>query len=240
MSAINFFNKPKIKGVDFKKVSIGVLCFLCISCKERKQNEEEKQSENLVKKQVQLQQEANIETKGSIQVFYISYDSIKSNKTEKISIINKGLHADFKRYKFDKDSNELRDLKKIRERSKSKGFLKTLARDFKNKDFLEVSSVHYSYIVPEDNKRSGHISVEQWDFKDPQKAKSCFESLKRYNEVEIYFKTINWIWVHQGNTIFLVFALDYQVTDKEMQRIKQEIINVIKPSGEYQTVQFYE
>jgi len=120
------------------------------------------------------------------------------------------------------------------------GFLKMLATDFKNKNFLDVTAIHYSYMVPENNKKSSHISVEQWDFEDQQKAKSCFESLKKYEEATIHFKTINWIWVYQGNKIYLVSASDYQVISKEMQDIKQEIINVIKPSGEYQTVQFYE
>ncbi|WP_438712372.1 hypothetical protein ACSTS3_08370 [Aquimarina muelleri] len=211
-----------------------------ISCKERKQNEEGKHSENIIKQEVELQQEANLETKDSIQVFHISYDSIKSNKTEKITAINKGLYSDFKGYQFDKDPNELRDLKKIREWSKSKGFLKTLTKDFKNNDFLEISSIYYSYVEPRNEESPSRISIEEWEFKNSQKAKSCFESLKKYEDATIHFKTVNWIWVYQDNTIYLVFALDYQVTGKEMQRIKQEIINAIKPTGEYETVQFYE
>ena len=94
--------------------------------------------------------------------------------------------------------------------------------------------------MPSNNIKSGYITLEEWYFKDKQKAKSCFESLKKYEEAIIHFKTINWIWVYQGNKIFLVFALDHQVIGKEMQYIKQEIINVIKPLGTYDTVQFYE
>ncbi|GGX30846.1 hypothetical protein [Aquimarina muelleri] len=234
--ATNLFNKPKTKGIDFKKVSVGVLCFLCISCK--KETQPDKIQEQVVNQKRIVQEKTVIKEQDSIRVFRVFLSKEEpQDKNEKISVITKKIQAQFVEYPFESTSKELEE---SIEKRKEKSFLKTLARDFKNKDFLEVSSVHYSYIVPEDNKGSSYISVEQWDFKDLQKAKSCFESLKKYEEVEIYFKTINWIWVHQDNTIYLVFALDYQVTAKEMQRIKQEIINVIKPSGEYQTIQFYE
>ncbi len=215
-----------------------VILLFFINCKER--NEKKQQSEKLIEQEVKNQREVNVKTEDSIKVFHISYDSTEINKTEKITAITKGVQADFLQYQFTKDLNELRDIKEIRKLSKSKGFLKTLARDFKNKDFLEVSSIHYSYVEPRSDKNPSRISVEEWYFEDQQKAKSCFESLKKYEEATILFKTVNWIWVHQQDKIFLVFALNHQVTDKEMQRIKQEIIDVIKPSGKYETVQFYE
>ncbi|WP_438712371.1 hypothetical protein ACSTS3_08365 [Aquimarina muelleri] len=216
--------------------NLGILFFLWIGCKKEFQSYKT-QGQVVTQETIVLEKEDNKE-QNTIRVFHVSLlENEPQDKNEKISIITKKLQPQFIEYPFKSTSKELEE---SIEEYKEMGFLKMLATDFKNKNFLDVIAIHYSYMVPEDNKGSSHISIEQWDFKDPQKAKSCFESLERYEEVEIYFKTINWIWVHQGNTIFLVFALDYQVTGKEMQRIKQEIINVIKPSGEYQTVQFYE
>ncbi len=217
-----------------------IVFIIFFSCKKNVYNTKMLQSNYLTQKEIKPEQKTAVSFKDSIKVFHVYYDSIAFNKTERITAINKRLHTHFLEYQFNKGSNELRNLKNIKELSKSRGFLNTLTKDFKNKSFKEVSSIHYSYLEPLNDKYSSRISIEEWYFKDKQKAKYCFESLKKYEEAIIHFKTINWIWIYQDNKIFLVFALDHQVLSKEMQHIKQEIINEIKHSGTYDSVQFYE
>ncbi|WP_299889200.1 hypothetical protein [uncultured Lacinutrix sp.] len=213
--------------------NLGLLFFLLLGCKEVKQ---EKLQDNAVQTK-EIVPKKNIE-KDSIRVFNISFNgNEQKNKTQKVSTITQNLLSKYIEYPFTNDANELNDIK---QGYSSKSFQKTLASGFNNKDFLDVASIHYSYVVPNNNKKSSHISIEEWQFKDAKKARSCFESLTKYKDAEIYFKTINWIWVYQEDKIFLVFATDYIVTDPEMQNIKQEVIKTISKSGDYKTIQFYE
>jgi len=199
-----------------KNLAILFFLLILIGCKK-----ERKQEKVNIEKTPASAKTIVDDTIDSIKVFNVSYTKGElSNKTEKISKITKNLQPDFIEYPFTNDPDQLENTKLG---YKSKSFLKTLARDFKNEKFLDAESIHYAYLLP-NNKKTNYISIEEWYFQDSQKAKSCFESLKKYNEAEINFKTINWIWVYQENKIFLIFSTDYIVTDPEMQDIKQELI----------------
>lgn len=212
------------------KLSIVFLFFILIACKK-----DTKTNKPLVKinaKEIINSQEV------PIPVYNILFDSI-TNKTssEKISAIIKKIQPDFIAYPFGKDSNKLNETKKG---YRSKSFLKMLSNSFKNDNFLDVKSNHFSFVVPSHDKEADYISIQEWFFNDSKIAKSCFESLKTYKEREIYFKRINWIWVYQENKIYLVFARNLNVKDPEMQTIKKAIIETVSTFGDYETLQFYE
>lgn len=122
-------------------INCWILLFVFTNCK--KDAKPTVTEQVVIKQKIVAQEKSAIENKDSIKVFHIFYDSITSSRLEKVTTINKSLLSGFKGYKFDKDPNEFRDFKKMRELSKTKGFLQTLAKDFENKNFLEVPSVFF-------------------------------------------------------------------------------------------------
>jgi len=210
------------------KIQIIIVLLLLVSCK--KSVKTEVTAEEIIHEETITN---NIED--TIPVYKASF--METATTELLSKITNNIQSDFIAYPFNKDRNELEETKTIYQ---SKGFLKTLASDFKNKDFLEVASINYALVVPKTNTESDYISIQQWQYTDIEKAKSAFESLKNYKETEIHFKTINWIWVYQEDNIYLVFARNFMVTDVEMQSIKNAILKTVTPLGDYETIQFYE
>lgn len=207
-----------------------LLVFLLVGCK--KNINTEKSPEETNNQQVSKIKET------IIPVHTILFDTITPiTSSANILAITKKIQPDFTAYPFGENSNKLNETKKG---YKSKSFLKMLSNSFKNDNFLDVKSNHFSFLVPSHDKEADYISIQEWFFNDSKKAKSCFESLKTYKEREIYFKRINWIWVYQENKIYLVFARNLNVKDPEMQTIKNAIIETVSTFGNYETLQFYE
>jgi len=210
------------------KIQIIIVLLLLVSCKKSVKTE-------VTAEEIKHEETITNNIEDTIPVYKASF--METATTELLSKITNNIQSDFIAYPFNKDRNELEETKTIYQ---SKGFLKTLASDFKNKDFLEVASINYALVVPKTNTESDYISIQQWQYTDIEKAKSAFESLKNYKETEIHFKTINWIWVYQEDNIYLVFARNFMVTDVEMQSIKNAILKTVTPLGDYETIQFYE
>lgn len=210
------------------RIHIIVVLLLLIGCKKNVKTE-------VTAEEIKHEETITNNIEDTIPVYKASF--METVTTELLSKITNNIQSDFVAYPFNKDGNELEETKTIYQ---SKGFLKTLASDFKNEDFLAVASINYALVVPKTNTKSDYISIQQWQYTDTEKAKSAFESLKNYKEAEIHFKTINWIWVYQEDTIYLVFARNFMVTDVEMQSIKNAILKTITPLGDYETIQFYE
>lgn len=210
------------------RIHIIVVLLLLIGCKKNVNTE-------VPAEEIKPKETITNKIEDTIPVYRASFSQMET--TELVSSITNNIQSDFVAYPFNKDGNELEETKTI---YRSKGFLKTLASDFKNEDFLAVASINYALVVPKTNTKSDYISIQQWQYTDTEKAKSAFESLKNYKEAEIHFKTINWIWVYQKDTIYLVFARNFMVTDVEMQSIKNAILKTITPLGDYETIQFYE
>lgn len=210
------------------RIHIIVVLLLLIGCKKNVKTE-------VPAEEIKPKETITNKIEDTIPVYRASFSQMET--TELVSSITNNIQSDFVAYPFNKDGNELEETKTI---YRSKGFLKTLASDFKNEDFLAVASINYALVVPKTNTKSDYISIQQWQYTDTEKAKSAFESLKNYKEAEIHFKTINWIWVYQEDTIYLVFARNFMVTDVEMQSIKNAILKTITPLGDYETIQFYE
>jgi len=207
-----------------------LLLFLLVGCKKNINTEKTPEETN--------NQQANKVKETVIPVYTILFDTITPRtSSENILAITKNIQPDFVAYPFGKDSNKLNETKKG---YKSKSFLKMLSNSFKNDNFLDVKSNHFSFVVPSHDKEADYISIQEWFFNDSKKAKSSFESLKTYKEREIYFKRINWIWVYQENKIYLVFSRDLNVKDPGMQTIKKAIIDNVSKIGDYETIQFYE
>jgi len=210
------------------KIQIIIVLLLLVSCKKSVKTE-------VTAEEIKHEETITNNIEDTIPVYKAFF--METATTELLSKITNNIQSDFIAYPFNKDRNELEETKTIYQ---SKGFLKTLASDFKNKDFLEVASINYALVVPKTNTESDYISIQQWQYTDIEKAKSAFESLKNYKETEIHFKTINWIWVYQEDNIYLVFARNFMVTDVEMQSIKNAILKTVTPLGDYETIQFYE
>ncbi|WP_452229062.1 hypothetical protein [Lacinutrix sp. MEBiC02404] len=175
-----------LKKYKFMSYKVYIVLFLLplIGCKnESRQVEEKNTTLDIVES-----------TKKAIPVYSISFLAKEAKEsTENISSVTKNLLLKYKAYPFDKHPNEFEEFMDI---YKSKDFINTLARDFDNKNFLDIETKYYSFITPKDNLVANYITIEQWQYPSVKKAKSVFESLKNYKEKEIYFKTINWIWVY--------------------------------------------
>ncbi|WP_452231745.1 hypothetical protein [Lacinutrix sp. MEBiC02595] len=219
------------------KIEIIIIFCLLLSCKKEIKNDVN-DNPNIELNVDTTKPEKSLKNKqDSIPIYSVSYTKDTSQKTlENLSIITKKLQSQYITYPF-KFVNELEE---IRTNYDSKSFLKMLARDFKNDDFLDISTRYYSFVVPNNNLESHYIAVEEWQYPTTQKAKSVFESLKTYRDREIKFKTINWIWVHQKEKIYLIFSTAFMVKESAMQNIKTEIIKTASAIGDYETLQFYE
>ncbi|WP_452220834.1 hypothetical protein [Lacinutrix salivirga] len=218
------------------KLYITILVFVIISCKNEAKPKAPQTEGHTIESTITS--ENPTKTTDSITVYNSNYLATKTViESNNLALITQGLIKEFTDYPFTNDPNQLSDTKEIYD---EKLFLESLAEDFKNKDFLEVSSINYAFVLPKENTNSSYISIEEWHFKTPQQAESAFESLKNFKETEIHFKTINWIWVHQKDKLFLIYSTDYKVSNPIMQTIKQQIIDVVAVSGAYKTIQFYE
>ncbi len=197
------------------------------SCKENSNHKKTQKQESLTFKNDSV-------SKSFIKVFSIVFDSIYTNDSRQLTLLNSSLRG---LYKEDSFIHSKENLQRQINDYKSKKFEESLAKDFNNNAFTKATQINVSFLTKEQQDVLGNIRVEEWFFKDEKTAESCFKSLASYGEREIHFKTINWIWVQQKNKIFLISTADYAVDSEPMQSIKQHLINILKQQGEYNIIE---
>ncbi len=159
--------------------------------------------------------------KDSIKIFSVSHDSLYLDKTSFITKFNESINDIC-------INSEERSNKYYGGFDKEKRFQKLLARDFKNKNFIDIKQLLFSFVkVKTGNTLSSQIIMEEWIFKNKEIAKSCFDSFEGYEEKEIYFKVVNWIWFWKDNRLFLLFSYNELVKDKPMQILKQRLMSFL-------------
>ena len=172
----------------------------------------------------------------ALKTYAVLFDTALSYKGENVNTLALRLASHFENYRFTNSSDERKERTK---EIKAGSFLKLLANDFKNEHFTKAAAIYFSYIVPQ-GERYDYLKVEEFYFKDEAQAGSCFESLKNYESVTIHFKTINWIWVRQANSLFLISALNYNTGSDVMQKVKEDLTKSLENKGPYNTISFYE
>ncbi len=211
-----------------KKVII-VVCILAAlySCKKNNSPKNTKKQESLTVKNDSI-------PKKPIKIYNIVFDSVYTNQTEKLTSLINSLDKSYREYTFINNEQSLKNEIKM---YKLKQFQKTLAKDFDNDNFERTTQIDFSFLKKEQKDRFGGIRVEEWYFENEDTAESCFKSLINYEEREIHFKTINWIWVQQKNKMFLISTTDYTVDSEPMQSIKQHLVNILKKQGKYNLIE---
>ncbi|MFV0346609.1 MAG: hypothetical protein ACK5IQ_10245 [Bacteroidales bacterium] len=171
-----------------------------------------------------------------IKVFNIVYDSTCIDTSGQLSLLNKNLDGLFRESKYTRSNDYMDGWMK---EWKNKSFATLLARDFENDDFRKATQIYGSFLEKEQEEYSRYIRVEEWCFKDDNTAKSCFESFDNYQEREIHFKSIHWIWIELRNKLFFISTMDYMTSSEPMQTVKQHLINKLKEQGEYRIIEMY-
>ena len=195
-----------------------------------------KKEKNTIKRNIdqEMLEKEKTTIQDSIRVFTVSFNSKYIIETKIISKLVEQLQNDYIEYPLSESQ-----LKNEIKRKKSQSFIKILARDFQNNQIRDVLAVNYTFVQPK-VKNDIKILIEEWTFENKEIAKSCFDSFKKYREMEIYLKTVNLIWIRQGSKLFFIYSFDTGVKSKEMQNIKKELIKIIAKQGKYEAIQFYE
>jgi hypothetical protein len=176
------------------------------------------------------------ERTSTIPSYRVVFDSSKMSSFSLLDGILLDLENSFEKYTFKSTSNELKE--KI-ENVEAKRFQKSLSADFDNDLFKSIHTIDFVSVSPK-NKEFNSIQIEQWSFESAEMVDSCFESLTRYEEKEIHFMTVNWIWFKQESNLFFVSSLSHNVKSNEMQSIKKILSKEIEKKGSYECVSFYE
>ena len=197
-----------------KVVIILFSLFFVLACKTESSSRQMKEKQTLV-----LPKKESV-YKSLIPVFTIIYDSLYLDKKEQIPNFNKTIK--------DICVNDAKENKTSFKGNikwhKKKTFQKVLARDFGNEKFMEIKKSSLSFVKVRTNTNlSSQIAIEEWLFKDEKTAKSCFDSFNGYEEREIYFKSISWIWFLKDNKLFLLFSVQEDVRDKPMQILRENL-----------------
>ncbi|MBU3024691.1 hypothetical protein [Zobellia galactanivorans] len=210
-------------------ISILLVLLIFCSCKESK-NQNTEQITN------RLEQKKDSVSEPPIKIIGVVFDSIYKNPSVQLNTINESLNE---LYKEAKKINNKEYLDRRINDIKLKRFAKSLAKQFDNDDFTRATQINASFLTKKEQKNPGDVRIEEWYFKDENTAKSCFESLIEYEERELYFNFISWIWVQQNNKLFLIFTTEFNVDEEPMQTVKRHLTDVLSKQGEYGIIEMH-
>lgn len=171
-----------------------------------------------------------------IPIFQVVFDSSKMTSPVVLQEILLDLENSFEKYTFKSTSNEQKE--KI-ENIEAQRFQETLSADFDNDLFKSMGAIDFVCVSPKE-KEFNSIQIEQWRFESETIADSCFESLTHFQEKEIHFMTVNWIWLKQKNNLFLISSLNNNVLSDDMQKVKGILAHELEKNGVYRSVSFFE
>ena len=214
-----------------QKICFGIIGLILIGC-----TGDYDPGNNLMDSNTEKKVSVIEERTSTIPSYRVVFDSSKMSSSSLLNDVLLDLENSFEKYTFKSTSNELKE--KI-ENVEAKRFQKSLSADFDNDLFESVNTIDLVAVSPK-NKEFNSIQIEQWSFESAEIADSCFESLTHYEEKEIHFMTVNWIWFKQESNLFFISSLSNNVTSNEMQNVKKIIAQEIEKNGAYRSVSFYE
>ncbi len=203
-----------------KRLIILFSLFFVLSCKIKSDSEVKKEQSNTV-----LSKE-KIVSNNLIDVYNIIGDSILSEEKPLLVSFNETINNICVNSQNNPNKSRFRDRLNWH---KKKLFQKALARDFKNEKFMRIKALSISYVkLKIAGSLSSEMDIQEWVFENEETAKSCFDSFKNYEEVEIYFKVVNWIWFLKGSKLFLLYSMHEPVEKKPMQILKQRLMSFLE------------
>lgn len=214
-----------------QKVYVGIIGLILLGCTGNYDPDDNSMDTNSDKEVGVIEERTS-----TIPSYRVVFDSSKMSSSSLLEGILLDLENSFEKYTFKSTSNELKE--KI-ENVEAKRFQKSLSADFDNNLFESINTIDFVSVSPK-NKEFNFIQIEQWSFESAEIVDSCFESLTRYEEKEIHFMTVNWIWFKQKSNLFFVSSLGHNVTSNEMQSVKKILSQEIEKNGSYECVSFYE